>query len=215
MRHISRGTEFLLVIIACFWWAIGANVAALSAMVAGAPPPAMTVDDGRLFTIVIIEVIGLLVASLIGYARGWSLFTFGLRPTWRGTLLGVALAAAVLICVGGMGLLISRLWPGAVQFGRIPGTVGALAIVALALVNPLIEEAFEVGYVFYVLGPDRMWTAVILSAALRTFLHACQGVTALVIILPLGVAFALVYRRTHNLWPLIVAHALFDVAAFI
>jgi membrane protease YdiL (CAAX protease family) len=218
-RHISGGTEFVLVITACFWWAIAANAGALFARAAGAGAPQMTVDDGRIMTVVVMELIGLGVASLVGWARGWTVFTFGLKPTWRATAAGVVLAVAVFAGAGGFGLLVNAAWPGAVRFGRLPGVVNVWSAVALAIVNPVVEEVFEVGYIFHAISRLRKrhatWIAILASATLRTTFHAYQGLNALVIIFPLGIAFALVYRRTRNLWPLIVAHALFDLWALL
>ena len=71
------------------------------------------------------------------------------------------------------------------------------------------------GYFTHALRGFGMWPAVLASAGFRTFLHTYQGVTALVIVLPLGVTFALVYWRWGRLWPLVMAHALFSLVALL
>jgi membrane protease YdiL (CAAX protease family) len=45
--------------------------------------------------------------------------------------------------------------------------------------------------------------------------HTYQGLTAVVIVLSLGVVFALVYWRWGRLWPLVVAHAFFSLVALL
>jgi membrane protease YdiL (CAAX protease family) len=57
--------------------------------------------------------------------------------------------------------------------------------------------------------------AILGSAGLRTLLHAYQGAMALVSILPLGLVFTIYYARSRRIWPVIVAHMLFDVVALL
>lgn len=54
-------------------------------------------------------------------------------------------------------------------------------------------------------------TAVVLQALLFALGHAYQGVTGMVSIFVVGIAFAVVYLRAQrNLWPAIVAHGTID-----
>jgi membrane protease YdiL (CAAX protease family) len=52
------------------------------------------------------------------------------------------------------------------------------------------------------------------SAFFRAFLHAYQGIDAVVLIFPLGLIFGFVYWKWRRLWPLFIAHVLFDLDAF-
>jgi membrane protease YdiL (CAAX protease family) len=47
----------------------------------------------------------------------------------------------------------------------------------------------------------------------RAVLHAHLGVNAIVVVFPIGLIFGFVYWRWRQLWPLVVAHALFDLYA--
>ena len=86
-RRFSDSTEFVLVAIVCYWWAIAASAVAISGHLLQVNVP-VEVNDGRMLTLVGIELVGLALASWIGHARGWSVWSFGLRPTWRGTAAG-------------------------------------------------------------------------------------------------------------------------------
>jgi len=56
-------------------------------------------------------------------------------------------------------------------------------------------------------------TAVVASVTLRVAVHSYQGVLALTGIPPMAVVFTLYDVRTKRLWPVIVAHMLFDTLA--
>ena len=71
----------------------------------------------------------------------------------------------------------------------------------------------ETGYFVRSLERYGMWVAVFASALFRAFLHAYQGVNAIVVIFPIGLIFGFVYWRRRQLWPLVVAHVLFDLYA--
>jgi membrane protease YdiL (CAAX protease family) len=175
----------------------------------------VTVNDGQMLTLVGVELIGLAVASCIGYARGWSVWSFGLRPTWRGTGAGFVLATTTAVSLILVGLLMNVAYPGAVRFERLPGSLSLTVVLLVSAVNPVFEEAMGVGYFTHALRPFGMWPAVLVSAGFRTLLHAYQGFTAVAIMLPLGMAFAVVYWRYGRLWPLVTAHAAFSLAALV
>ena len=214
IRRLSGATEFVFVTLVCYWWAIAANAVAVVGQVMQVGMP-VEVDDGRMLTLVAIELVGLAVASWIGYVRGWSVWSLGLRPTWAGTGAGVLLAAATAAALGLFGLLVNLAYPGAVRFESVPGSLSLAVIVLVSAVNPVLEEAIGVGYFTHALRRFGMWPAVLASAVFRTFMHSYQGLTAVVIILPLGVAFAAVYWKWGRLWPLVVAHALFSLSALL
>lgn len=56
----------------------------------------------------------------------------------------------------------------------------------------------------------RLAAAVIVSVTIRVSYHLYQGIPGLLAIIPMGLLFGIWFARTRQLWPLIVAHALFD-----
>ncbi|KAA9110231.1 CPBP family intramembrane glutamic endopeptidase [Microbacterium rhizomatis] len=90
-------------------------------------------------------------------------------------------------------------------------------LVLSALRAGLTEEVIFIGYLF-----DRLrrfgwsWWAIILStAALRGAYHAYQGVGAIIGNFAMGVVFGWCYRRWGRVMPLVIAHTLLDIVAFV
>ncbi|MET0734760.1 MAG: CPBP family intramembrane glutamic endopeptidase [Microbacterium sp.] len=86
-----------------------------------------------------------------------------------------------------------------------------------ALRAGLTEEVVFIGYLF-----DRLrrlgwgWWAIILSTAgLRAAYHAYQGFGAMVGNFAMGVVFGWCYRRWGRVMPLVIAHTLIDIIAFV
>jgi membrane protease YdiL (CAAX protease family) len=132
---------------------------------------------------------------------------------------GVALAAAI----GLPGLLLvyaaaelglnANLVPAA-----LPSVWWAVPVLILSAVqNAVLEEVVVVGYLMTRLR-DMAWrTGAIIatSAVLRGSYHLYQGFGAFVGNAVMGVVFALFFLRTKRVLPLIVAHTILDVAAFV
>jgi len=83
--------------------------------------------------------------------------------------------------------------------------------------NAVVEETIVVGFVLTRLrgaGVGLGW-AVLFSMVLRGSYHLYQGFGAFVGNAILGLVFASVYRRTGRVMPLVVAHTLIDLVAFV
>ncbi|MEU4212905.1 CPBP family intramembrane glutamic endopeptidase [Streptomyces sp. NPDC026206] len=90
-------------------------------------------------------------------------------------------------------------------------------LIASALQNAVLEEVVVVGYLLRRLG-QLGWTpvaALAASAVLRGSYHLYQGIGGLVGNMVMGVVFVLLYRRWGRVGPLVAAHALIDVVAFV
>lgn len=86
-----------------------------------------------------------------------------------------------------------------------------------ALRAGLTEEVIFLGYLF-----DRLrrlgwstWTIILSTAALRGAYHAYQGFGAIVGNVAMGVVFGWVYHRWGRVMPLVIAHVVIDVVAFV
>ncbi len=90
-------------------------------------------------------------------------------------------------------------------------------LILSALQNSLLEEVVVVGYLFTRLGQlGWHWLMIIAASALvRGAYHLYQGFGGFVGNLIMGVIFGLVYLRWKRVGPLVVAHTLLDVAAFV
>ena len=86
-----------------------------------------------------------------------------------------------------------------------------------ALRAGLTEEVIFLGYLF-----DRLrrlgwstWTIILSTAALRGAYHAYQGFGAIVGNVAMGVVFGWVYHRWGRVMPLVIAHVVIDIVAFV
>jgi membrane protease YdiL (CAAX protease family) len=93
-----------------------------------------------------------------------------------------------------------------------------IPLLVLAAVRAgLTEEVIFIGYLF-----DRLrrvgwgtWTIILSTAALRGAYHAYQGFGAIVGNIAMGIVFGWVYHRWGRVMPLVIAHALIDIVAFV
>ncbi|MFP5346819.1 MAG: CPBP family intramembrane glutamic endopeptidase [Actinomycetes bacterium] len=142
----------------------------------------------------------------------------GRRPA-RDVLLGVVLAAA--IGLPGLGLYVVGHALG-ITATVVPSALNTYwwtvpVLVLSAVKNAVLEEVVVVGYLLDRL-PRLGWSparVVAASAVLRGSYHLYQGFGSFLGNAVMGVVFALVYRRTGRLLPLVVAHTLLDVVAFV
>ncbi|MXM64088.1 CPBP family intramembrane metalloprotease [Streptomyces sp. HUCO-GS316] len=90
-------------------------------------------------------------------------------------------------------------------------------LVLSALENAIVEEVIVVGYVLRRLG-QLGWTpgtALVASSVLRGSYHLYQGIGGFVGNMAMGVVFVYLYRRWGRVGPLVAAHALLDIGAFV
>lgn len=94
----------------------------------------------------------------------------------------------------------------------------AVPVLILAAVqNSVLEEVIVVGYLttrLRALSMSPVWI-IAASAVLRGSYHLYQGFGAFLGNAVMGVVFALFYLRTKRVMPLIVAHSILDIVAFV
>lgn len=132
---------------------------------------------------------------------------------------GAALAAVIGIPGLGLYLLARALGLNAtVVPAALPHIWWAVPVLTLAAIqNAILEEVIVVGYLMVRLR-QCAWSPVAIvatSAILRGSYHLYQGFGAFVGNAVMGVVFALVFARTKRIGPLVVAHSLLDVVAFV
>ena len=214
IRNLTAPAEFFLIVVLWAGAFIATGTVAIvrqiqQSPVAGTATTFHVPNKGVLLQIVY-ELLTLSVILWIGRIRGWSLKTFGLRPSWKWTGVGILLFFVVGLTARLIGMLIkfsSPPLPSVLQ-SRVVSELSLPFIVLISVVNPVFEESLWGGYFVHALKRYGMWVAVLASALLRTFCHAHLGIRALVSILPQGVIYGLVYWRWRQLWPLVVAHSL-------
>ncbi|MFE9408865.1 CPBP family intramembrane glutamic endopeptidase [Streptomyces sp. NPDC006704] len=162
-----------------------------------------------------------LVAHLLVRERAGGLRALGLDRTrpWPDLGRGVLIAAGI----GSAGLafyLVARAAGGnlTVVPESLPGVWWKYPVLILsAFQNSVLEEVIVVGYLLRRLG-QLGWSpsaALAASAVLRGSYHLYQGVGGFLGNMVMGVVFVLLYRRWRRVGPLVVAHALLDIGAFV
>ncbi|MFD9790177.1 CPBP family intramembrane glutamic endopeptidase [Streptomyces sp. NPDC059070] len=90
-------------------------------------------------------------------------------------------------------------------------------LVLSAVQNAVLEEVIVVGYLLRRLG-QLGWgplAALAASSVLRGSYHLYQGIGGFLGNMVMGVVFVLLYRRWQRVGPLVVAHSLLDIGAFV
>lgn len=162
-----------------------------------------------------------LVVYLLWEPGSRALNRIGLDFRRFGGDLGRGLVLVAAIGIPGLALYVT---------GRLLGvTVGVVAspldaawytvpLLVLAAVRAgLTEEVIFLGYLF-----DRLrrlgwgwWTIILATAGLRGLYHAYQGVGSIVGNIAMGIVFGWCYRRWGRVMPLVIAHTVIDVCAFV
>ncbi|MGN9907907.1 CPBP family intramembrane glutamic endopeptidase [Phytohabitans sp. LJ34] len=131
--------------------------------------------------------------------------------------------ALLAVVIGGPGILV---YLGAHRLGinatvvaaDLPDLWWAVPVLILAAAqNAILEEVVVVGYLMTRLEEMgwRVRTIIATSALLRGSYHLYQGFGGFIGNALMGVVFSYFYLRTRRVLPLVIAHTLLDVVAFI
>ncbi len=147
------------------------------------------------------------------------LIGFDLRRPWRDLAEGAVLAA--LIGLPGLALyLVGRelgITAQVVASGLAPYWWSVPVLVLQAVKNAVVEEVIVVGYLVTRLRQRgwALWAVVGCSAVLRGSYHLYQGFGPFLGNAVMGVVFAVWYLRRRRVMPLVIAHTILDVVAFV
>ncbi len=141
------------------------------------------------------------------------------RSPGRDTAVGAGLA--LVIGVPGLGLyFLGRALGVTADIVLAPDTVywwTAVILVAAALQNGILEEVVVVGYLHTRLRDLGwgVWPIIVVSALLRGSYHLYQGFGQALGNVVMGLVFGWWFQRTGRVMPLVIAHTLLDVVAFV
>lgn len=214
IRALSIRTEASIVLGLAFGYFILGAVASLFSRAAP------SISQQHLNFLLGFETVAMLLLGSFLYVRGWSFKRIGFKPGRMDTLKGVGLAALAYACYAliWMLLVFAHASPTYLHGGRSL-VIGALAlptVVAVGLLNPLFEEIFVCGYVITLAKEsDRLSAGVNASVAIRLAYHLYQGGIGVIGIIPFGLVCAWWFARTGRLWPVVVAHVVFDLTSLL
>jgi membrane protease YdiL (CAAX protease family) len=144
---------------------------------------------------------------------------FNFARPGRDLLQGLGLAA--LIGIPSLGLYAAGRALG-ITTAIIPSALDAHwwtipVLILSAMRHAVVEEVIVVGYLLDRFGKFG-WSvplAIVTSALLRGSYHLYQGFGPIIGNFVMGLVFAWLYTRTKRVMPLVVAHALLDIVAFV
>jgi CAAX protease family protein len=213
VRRLPVGVEFVIVVSLAFGRFILASILAIGT------PELSTYSNQALISVVVTELLNFAFLAWFLHLRGWTLEKFGLRVTVKTTAGGILLAAATVALfyfvqiVGSHGIdmvAAQNLYP------KVAPKVDLQLVLLGSVVNGAYEEIFVAGYVITVLAGARgIWIAVNVSTGIRLLYHLYQGTLGVLTIVPMGLLYGYLYVRTKRLWPLVLAHILVDIYAFV
>jgi len=216
LRALSPRDEFIIVVVAAFGYSAVASIQAALTARPGAP----LFSESNLKYLLVDELVVLTALTIFLHARGWTLERIGLGPNARESLIGIGLVLLVEM-VNRVVWVLAAFGSRSVQeagrlFNPVDGSIDPVIVIAVSIVNPIFEEVFLCGYVISALK-DRLgtWAAINVSVGIRLVCHLYQGIIGVIFIVPFGLIFAWWYIRQGRLWPLIVAHVLFDFIALV
>lgn len=162
-------------------------------------------DHGMLAVIAAFFVTGLLsvVAAVAPMGRA-ALPALGFRAAgWRPIVLGTLATAALSVGVSQFGLEPQGM-KEAMEIAREPALFAA-SLAALAGLAPLVEELVFRGLLYGWLA-GRWGTVIAWIVSSLAFAAAHVELAHVILVLPLGLWFGWLRRRTGSLWPSLVAH---------
>lgn len=216
IRRLPPGVEFLVVVTWAFGLPIFASIMSLNAP-SDSTMPAFT--NAELFATIIFEVIQIGFLTWFLRIRGWTLAKFGLSFSWRATAMGLVLLALAYALTQGAQHIAQIVFDydieaAAARAPKVDPDLSMQLVYLVSVVNAVIEELFVAGYIITTLIARRgMWMAINVSVVVRLLYHLYQGPIGIMTVVPMGLLFGYAYARTHQLWPLLVAHVLLDLVA--
>jgi membrane protease YdiL (CAAX protease family) len=215
IRRLPPGIEFLIVVV----WAFGQAIFSSILSIGGSRVVAYT--NEALVSLLIVELMQFAFLVWFLRVRGWTFAKLGLTFTVRGTALGVGLVVATYALFIVAQLIVIHLLPidmnsAAAFYPRAAKDLDMQLVFITSMMNGVYEELFVAGYVITALSAVRgPLTAINVSTGIRVLCHLYQGPIGIISMVPMGILYGLVYVRTRQLWPLIVAHVVIDVVGLV
>jgi membrane protease YdiL (CAAX protease family) len=210
-KQASKFEIALVVAIFAGWFILGS----VNAVLTGFPNPSISNQDA--LGIVVLECVAFTVAASVLWSRGWRLEDFRPRMTWWFTFVGFVLFGAAFVVNLPFHLVADTAIAGkefVLEFGKSISVSLPVALL-LSVVNGVFEEFFLARYLLEALAQYGTAIALGCSALVRVAYHLYQGPFGALSVLLFGLVVTGFYWRYRQVWPVMVAHMLADLVAFV
>lgn len=176
------------------------------------------ITDMGFYSITIYEVIILSILIPFLFIRNWGIKDFNLHFSLR--MVGIAflliIASNTIINLSYMAFsAIHLVTPELEKAVNFKWSVTIYGLIPILVVNSIFEESMVVGYLFKRLENISGIVVILFSILIRQLYHLYQGPMTFFTIIPMGLVFALYYWKYKHLTPLIIAHGLSNLFAYL
>jgi len=215
-RTTTTPGEALVVITICFGWAVLSSLNAVaSGFPSGGTGTAATFNDRALLGIIGYELVLGTVALTILRSRNYAISTLTPHPTIKDTVWGLGLFFAAWLVGGTLASMFSAGQPEQpIDHMVRQANISLPVLIIMAMVNGTFEEVFLLGFLQRGLRNYGPSVALGVTLLVRLMYHLYQGPIGAVWITGFGLVFGLFYLRFQSLWPVVLAHILWDIVPF-
>lgn len=209
-RTTTSPGEATVIVLLCFGWFI---LVSLDAVSSGFKNPSFT--ERGVFELVVFEIVVGAFAVYTLKARGFDVGPLYPRPyAW-----GLVSGALVTVGAGFAGWLVTApfdyAWYSEPLDRLMSGNpIGVGPLVLLGIVNGTYEEVFLLGFLVRGLRGYGLSVAVGVSLLVRVLYHLYQGPLGAIYVGAFGLVLTLYYVACGRLFPVVLAHALWDIIPF-
>lgn len=159
------------------------------------------------------QIVLALIAFLILYVRGHKMEQYKLKFERSNIPIGIGLYFLTMIGMVLLGLLLYTINPN--QMKAEVSYSGNFYILPITLIiNSFYEEFFLNNYLYHKFSHWRWDQIFSFSVILRASYHTYQGLQGFLFLIVFGVILTGYYSKTKKLWPLVIAHTLFNLTSF-
>lgn len=210
-RTTTTPGEAALIVLLCFGWSILASLNAVSADFKSG-----SFSERGFLELVAYEIVVGTAAVYTLKVRGFDVGSLYPRPYAWGLVSGIVVA----LCAGLAGRLITSPFDYAwysEPLERLMGgdPVGVGYLVLLGIVNGTYEEVFLLGFLTRGLRGYGLSVAIGVSLLVRVLCHLYQGPLGAIYVGAFGLVLTLYYVASGKLFPVVFAHALWDIIPFV
>jgi membrane protease YdiL (CAAX protease family) len=210
-RTTTTPAEAFGIVTLCFGWFIVGSAYAVSVGFQGG-----SFSEAGVVGLVGLEVVLAIAALYVLASRGFDVASLYPRPSLIGVLAGLLVSA---IAFGAAWAATSAFdWSYYSQpLERLMGgsPIGLQALVLLGIVNGTYEEIFLLGFLLRGLRGYGLSVAIGVSVLVRVLYHLYQGPLGALYVGVFGLVLSLYYVSSGKLFPVVLAHALWDIIPFV